>query len=422
MPVLAENKVVTQAEALFSEGHADQAVSLLREHLANNHDDVAANYALAVIEQRSGNTVIAESHFRHALRTNPESGECWYELSLIPGSLNRDDIARMQVVVESPGLGEHNQMLVAYALGIALDKLQEFDRSFEFTSSANEIQRESARYSVADQKGVFARHRENLGKSFAEYCEGYALADDTPILVLGMPRSGTTLVEQILASHPRVHGAGEVEDVRLIVEGVRKLTGKLFPLQIKDIAPPVLAQLARRYVSALQAYSPSATHIIDKLPHNFLRTGLFSALLPQTNVIVCQRDPVDNCLSIHQHYFATEHGYATDLRDLGEYYRLYSDLMDYWQQATPGRILRVQYEELIEAPEREIRRMLEHCGLPFDAKCLSYHENKRIVATPSAAQVRQALYKGSVGRSKPYTHHLRPLLEALEMNDFPGQE
>ena len=231
-----------------------------------------------------------------------------------------------------------------------------------------------------------------------------------------MPRSGSTLVEQILASHPLVYGAGEVEHVRVLVDGVRKLTGKPFPQNISDLAPEVLRELSREYVGRLRTHSATSRHVVDKLPHNFLRIGLFAAVLPNAKIIECRRIPLDNCWSIYQHYFAAEHGYASDLDDLGRYYGLYEDMMAYWQQLFPGHVYRIHYERLVSDLEAQTRALLEFCELSFHEDCVAFHKSGRVVSTPSASQVRQPVYQDALGRSRNYEKYLQPLAAALARN------
>jgi hypothetical protein len=210
-----------------------------------------------------------------------------------------------------------------------------------------------------------------------------------------------------------VHGAGEIEYSRVLAENVRKMTGKPFPCDIARIAPPKLRELTLEYVKQLKRNAGSKQRVVDKLPHNFLRIGLFAALLPNARIILCERDPIDNCMSIYQHHFSNNHGYAADLTELGEYYNLYRDMISIWTKLLPGQILRISYEELVAHPEEQIRALLQYCDLPFDSACLSFHETARFVSSPSAAQVRTPMHSHSIGRARNYEEHLRPLTLAL---------
>jgi len=358
----------------------------------------------------------AADHYRKAITIQPHCGDAHYGLALLPEFVGKDDLSRMEAAFSAPDTSEHERMLVAFALGKVFDGLQQFDKAFEFAHEANRLQRKSLDYSIDEQKKLFSRHRDGLNRGFLEQCRDHAAADNTPILVLGMPRSGSTLVEQILASHPLVYGAGEVEHVRVLVDGVRKLTGKPFPQNISDVAPEVLRELSREYVGRLRTHCATARHVVDKLPHNFLRIGLFAAVLPNAKIIECRRNPLDNCWSIYQHYFAAEHGYASDLDDLGRYYGLYEDMMIYWQQLFPGHVYRIHYERLVTDLEAQTRALLEFCELSFHEDCVAFHKSGRVVSTPSASQVRQPVYQDALGRSRNYEKYLQPLAAALARN------
>jgi hypothetical protein len=239
-----------------------------------------------------------------------------------------------------------------------------------------------------------------LNQGFIDHCKDCRIDNATPILVLGMPRSGTSLVEQILASHPLVYGAGEVEYSRFFADDVRKMTGKPFPQDIGTIAPGKLRELGLQYIQRLRSNAGVAQRVVDKLPHNFLRIGLFAALMPNARIVLCDRDPLDNCMSIYQRDFSASHGYASNLSELGEYYKLYENLMSFWTKLLPGRIYRISYENLVANTEQQIRELLRYCELPFHADCLAFYETERMVVTPSALQVREPMHNKSIGRAQ----------------------
>ena len=232
-----------------------------------------------------------------------------------------------------------------------------------------------------------------------------------------MPRSGTSLVEQILASHSSVFGAGEVYHSSVFDNRVAQTTGRPFPQSISSVPAEVLTQSAQVYVENLRADADQSARITDKLPHNFLRVGLLTAVMPQARIIHCVRDPMDTCLSIFTHFFSSAHGYASNLKELGQYYRLYERLMQDWEVKFPGCMYRISYEDLVADHECEINQLLEYCGLPFEPGCLRFHETRRAVNTPSAVQVRQPLYQSAVSRWKRYETHLQPLHVALTRGD-----
>jgi len=228
-----------------------------------------------------------------------------------------------------------------------------------------------------------------------------------------MPRSGTTLVEQVLASHPAVHGGGELTTLADIVREQAGLRSCTYPRVLADLEAAEVSALGAEYVRRLRALAPGALRVTDKMPGNFRFLGLIRLALPGARIIHCRRNPVDTCLSCYQQNFHEGHAFTNDLTDLGRYYRAYARLMEQWRRIFPGQFLEVDYEGLVTDFERESRRMLEFAGLPWDDACLRFHQTPRSVDTASRWQVRQPLYRRSVERRRNYERHLGPLREAL---------
>jgi len=392
----------------------DASTDAFRRALDLEPDSPRTNTEMGIIYGIRGEPDQAAKHYRQVIADNLLGGDAHYRLAFSQRFKEyTDDVARMEEAFHSPDISDEDRMLVGYALGKVFDDLAQYAKAFDCFRTANEYQRQSLRFSIAEQKDMFDRHRKALGNKFIEHCRNNPVVDDSPILILGMPRSGTSLVEQILASHPSVYGAGEVEYSRLIAEEVQKLSGKPFPENIDNVAPEKLRDLGLAYVDSLKSNAGSAKRVTDKLPHNFLRVGLFAALMPNAKIILCNRDPLDNCVSIYQHRFSDYHGYACILDELGEYYRLYEDLMSFWQSLLPDRIHVVRYEHLVENTEQQVRDLLSYCDLPFHDNCLMFHKTRRLISTPSAPQVREPMYKSAINRAKKYERHLEPLIKAL---------
>lgn len=392
----------------------DRTIDEFDKALALEPDNVEVIVGLGSLHAGAGRLQQAATYYRKAISIDPHCGSANYGLALLRDDTNLpDDISRMELALSSTDISESDKVLTGLALGRCYEDQEQFDKAFAAVSEANRRQRQTISYSLEEQKSMFARHTSALNQSFIDHCNPCCVDDETPILVLGMPRSGTSLVEQVLASHPMVYGAGEVEHSRVLAENVRKMTGKPFPHNIATIAPHKLRELALEYVRKLKSHARSKQRIVDKLPHNFLRIGLFAALLPNARIVLCERDPVDNCVSIYQHHFSNNHGYAADLRELGEYYNLYRDMISTWTKLLPNKIFRVGYEKLVAHPEEQIRALLHYCNLPFHSACLSFHQTARFVSSPSATQVRTPIHSRSIGRAKNYEKHLSPLISAL---------
>jgi len=237
-----------------------------------------------------------------------------------------------------------------------------------------------------------------------------------PIFVLGMPRSGTTLVEQIIASHPMVHGAGELQKLNDVILTFREPNGKTipFPEFVPALDAAALKQIGARYVMSVRKLAPTNERVTDKMPSNYYFVGLIHLALPNSKIIHVVRDPIDTCFSCFRKLFVSGQNHTYDLGELGRYYRRYEVLMAHWRRVLPrDRILHVRYEEVIADLEGQARRIISHCGLPWDDRCLSFHEMIRPVRTASATQVRQPIYKNAIGRWRVYEEQIEPLLSAL---------
>ena len=235
-----------------------------------------------------------------------------------------------------------------------------------------------------------------------------------PIFVLGMPRSGTTLTEQIIASHQQVYGAGELHDILQLVNHPKEGAPEGYPLSLKGIIPADLKMLGEKYVAGLQARKPEARHITDKMPANFNCLGMIHLMLPNAKIVHVKRNPVDTCLSCFTRLFNKSQYQSYDLTEIGRYYRNYSILMDHWRAVLPpGSFYEVQYEDLVADNENQARALIKYCGLEWDDACLESHKTERSIRTASVTQVRQPIYNTSVERWRKYEKHLRPLLDAL---------
>ena len=234
------------------------------------------------------------------------------------------------------------------------------------------------------------------------------------MFVVGMPRSGTTLVEQILSSHPSIHGAGELPDLRRIMFAMPKAaqTATSFPYCMASLDGTVGRDTAGQYLDKLISFAPDALRITDKMPWNVFVLGMIALFYPKARVIHCRRDPMDTCVSCYTQCFAANQPFSWDLADLGDYYRQYDRLTEHWRRVLPVQVFEVQYERLVEAPQEVVRELIDFSGLPWDDACLEFHRSKRPTRT-NPTQVRQPIYKTSIDRWRCYESHLEPLRRAL---------
>ena len=236
-----------------------------------------------------------------------------------------------------------------------------------------------------------------------------------PIFIVGLPRSGSTLVEQILASHPEVEGTAELPDIGLIAgDLVKGAPGLAYPDVLAGLDAGARAALGERYMEQTRVHRRlGRAHFIDKMPNNFHHIGLIQLILPQARIIDARRHPLGSCFSAFKQHFAQGQGFSYDLADLGGYYRDYAELMEHWGAVLPGRVHRVIYEDLVEDTETEVRRLLDHCGLAFDPACLSFYDNDRAVRTVSSEQVRRPIFRDGLDQWRRYEPWLEPLKTAL---------
>lgn len=302
---------------------------------------------------------------------------------------------------------------IAFALGKALEDAGEYDRAFGYLLEGNQLKRRQFRYSLDEWRAFFDELKDIFDADFLQQQAEAGVQDDTPIFIVGMPRSGSSLVEQILASHSAVFGAGELKLLpQLCADGARR-RGRPFPGYFREMSESDWAGLGREYLDALRQRSPDTPRITDKLPENFRFIGAIHCALPRARIVHCRRDPLDNCWSMFKNLFAEGHPYCYDLEELGRFYRYYQDLMQHWHAVLPGSIYDVDYEKLVADPEREIAALLAWCQLPFEQRCVDFHRNERAVATMSAAQVKQPIHRDSVASWTHFRGHLEPLVRQL---------
>ncbi len=402
--------------ALGDMGKLDEAEKYSRRAVENDPENPEAHFNLANILAEQGQLKEAVVSYRRTLNLNPDFAEAYHQLMQTQKqtSLN-DDIRAMDAGFQSNETPDGQRMYLAFGLGKAFEDLKEFDKAFEYMAEANRLKRQSFSFSIDQENEKFDQITRTFDAEFFNTHENSGNPDPTPIFILGMPRSGTSLVEQILASHPSVTGAGELT---VLATAMIKLIGeeKEYPEGISSWRPGEFSKLGSLYLEGLRKHSSDSRFITDKLPHNFLYIGLIKAALPNAKIIHCRRDPIDTCLSIFKNHFVDSHPYAYDLKELGTYHNQYVALMEHWHRVIPGYIYDIQYEELVADSESQIRLLLEACGLSFDKACLSFHETKRDVRTVSASQVRRPIYRDSLQLWKRYENQLSPLIEEL----YPG--
>jgi len=414
------------ADVIFSRGNAlkelkrfDEAVASYNEALALEPNSAAFNNVGNLLKEL-GQLQDAQEAYLDAIRCDSDNVSAYYNLADSKYFTSGDPhLAAMEALAaKTEPLSKTDRMQLDFALGKAYADLNDYRRSFQHLLEGNAAKRAMISY---DEKSVFAwfeRIEAVFTPQLIKAKSGGGDPSPMPIVVLGMPRSGTTLVEQIIASHPMVHGAGELgilNDIILAVHGRHSSTIS-FPELVRLLDPSVSEQIGARYVAALRELGPTSERVTDKTFSNLFFVGLIHLALPNAKIIHVVRDPVDTCVSCFTKLFVGELNYAYDLGELGRYYKRYERLMTHWRRILPpDRILDIRYEEVIADLEGQARRVISHSGLPWDERCISFHTTIRPVGTASATQVRQPIYKSAVGRWRVYEEHLAPLLNALSI-------
>ena len=313
-------------------------------------------------------------------------------------------------------LTDRQRFLLHFAAGRLLDRVGSYDEAFENYRIGNRLF--GADFSCRDLANTVDKHVAVYNKEFMRRAPRASHGSQRPVFIVGMPRSGTTLVEQILSIHPEVYGAGELEDINWMAISLPKTlaSSSSYPDCVPELTVDACDQLAAQYLDRLSALAPDAARLVtDKMPGNYFHLGLVVLLFPEARIIHCTRDPLDICLSCYFQSFiqANNHQYAYNLEHLGCAYRQYQRLMNHWKHVLDVPFMDVSYEELVADQERVTRELLAFCGLPWDERCMRFYESKRNVVTASYDQVRRPLYSSSIGRWRHYEKHLEPLRRAL---------
>jgi tetratricopeptide (TPR) repeat protein len=383
----------------------------LKPDLADTHNNVGT------ILKEEGKLAEAREHFIRAIEIDPRESAYYFNLADAKKFATGDPhLAAMEGLArDSASLSTSAQTRLNFALAKAYDDLGRLGDAFRCMNAGNALKRQRVKYDEALMLEQFGRIRATFDRTLLRK-KARGFRSDVPVFVLGMPRSGTTLIEQILASHPAVHGAGELTDFSRLANEIFDAKGNIrrYPEDMAKRTGKDLIGLGEAYVARLRALSPDAPRVTDKMPANFLYIGLIHLALPQARIIHVRRDPRDTCLSCYSKLFSAPQDFTYDLAELGRYYRQYDRLMTHWRKALPpGRMLEVRYEDVIDDLETWARRIVDHCGLDWDPACIAFHETRRPVRTASASQVRQPIYRTSEGRWRKYGADLEPLIAAL---------
>ena len=359
-----------------------------------------------------GERAACERAYRRAIELEPDLGEAYWSLADLKNyAFSDEEVQRMEAGITRNRGDWAQRAAFCFALGKALEDRGDWSGAFRHYAQGNAVKHSADPF---DSPALTERRRRIAAVCTAEFLASRApsgAAAVKPIFVVGMPRSGSTLIEQILASHSAVQGTMELPQMPAYAKELETKGG--YPDALSAMRPVDFRALGERYLLETQPYRGDAEWFIDKMPNNFLHIGLIHAMLPGAIFIDARRHPLDCCCSLFKQNFARGQTFSYDLEALGAYYRDYLAMMQHWQAVLPGRVLHVQHEALVEDTEAQVRRLLAHCGLPFEEACLRFHETKRAVRTASAEQVRQPINRRGIGVWRRFEAHLEPLKQAL---------
>ena len=404
--------MLSLAEAYKNLDRQQNAIELLLQaNEIEQHSDIFQS--LGVNYQQMGDMANAKECYLKAISLNPDAGKAYRGYAEVYKIKTDEDFA---VVKQGEAHFDNMQDMAhwCFAMGHGFDGTGDYCEAIKYYDQGNSLHRKDYNYSVTEDEQLYKAIRkaytfeeENQAQAIGQQGEGV-------IFVLGMPRSGTTLVETIISSHTSVTGAGELSKLDGFTKKYRR-GAKKFHEQVPKLTEAELADLANDYVAYVQELADGKPYVTDKLPHNFLYIGLIRKLLPKAKIIHCKRHPVANCLSIYKAYFSAKgsHKYAYNQKELAQYHNLYEDLMQHWRNELPGQFYEIKYEDLTANQEQETRKLIEYCGLEWQDACLEFHKSKRKVKTASAYQVRQPMSNKSVALWKKYGEGLQPLIDNL---------
>ena len=404
--------------ALKDGGRFEEAIHAYREAVRLEPGFADAHHGLGMALVELGRLPEAKSAIEQAVLLEPRNASFLRSLGELTQFVRGDPLlAQLEALAtDASSLPLAHQTALHFTLAKAYADLREHEAAFRQLAAGNALQRAQIAYDEPHMLGLMERVETTFSTGLFETRRNVGHPSQLPIFIIGMPRSGTSLVEQILASHPAVFGAGERKLLGKTLDDVCATSGTAgaFPEMVAAMTTAQFDELGARYVAELAKLAPDAKRITDKLPSNFFFAGLIHLALPKARIIHVVRDPVDTCMSCYSKLFADGNPFSYDLAELGRYYRHYAALMAHWHRVLPGgRMLDVNYEDVVADLEGQARRMLAYCGLDWDAACLAFHRTERPVLTASAAQVREPIYDRSIGRRRAYEPHLAPLLDAL---------
>jgi tetratricopeptide (TPR) repeat protein len=416
-PANADYRVLAASIAVGL-GENEKAVTLYSEMLADMPGSPDVNLWLAHALKTIGRAPEAIEAYRAAAAARPDFGDAYWSLAnLKMYRFEDEELARMRTQEASPTTSSIDRHHLCFALGKALEDRGQIAESWTYYERGNALVRGESRYRPEILETNTRKQIEVCTGDFFRRRAGWGAPGPDPIFILGLPRSGSTLLEQILASHSQVEGTQELADVQRIVLDLQgrdpDLDNPRYPAALADLTRDDFLRLGEKYLADTRVYRSGTQFFIDKMPNNFRHVGLIHLMLPNARIIDARREPMSCCFSNLKQLFARGQEFTYSIEDIARYYRTYLELMRHWDEALPGRVLRVFHEDVVDDLESGVRRMLDFCGLEFEPACVEFHHTRRSVRTPSSEQVRQPIFREGLDQWKKYEPWLGPLETAL---------
>jgi len=394
-----------------------RAIESYRKALALQPKFPGASLGLGHVLKTVGEQEEAIAAYRECISLRPDNGESYWSLAnLKTYRLTDDDVAAMEKSLEKPDLTSQSRVNFLYALAKAHEDREDFEGAWDYYRKGNETQRMLEKYDPVQTEVLHDSVIDVFTADFLSETQAEGNPDPSPIFIVGLPRSGSTLIEQILASHSMVEGTSELPYVGRVATSLNRnrADGINYPEAMRELEDIHLRTLGQQYLDlAAMHRTEGKARFVDKMPNNFPAVGFLHLILPNAKIIDARRHPLDACLSCYRQLFAKGQTFTYDLIDIGEYFLEYERMMDHWHAVLPGKVLTLQYEEVVGNFEAQVRRLLEHCELPFEEGCLRFYETERPVRTASSEQVRQPIHSRSIGFWKNYESRLGELQEVL---------
>jgi tetratricopeptide (TPR) repeat protein len=409
---------VTHASAYVGLGQHERAIEIYRDILAETPRAPDIHLSVAHALKTLGKQQDAINSYRTAIDCRPSYGDAYWSLAnLKTYRFPEDDIARMRAQEQSPDIVLEDRFHLCFALGKALEDRGEYAESFQCYERGNALKKEQTRFRIEPLERNTRLQKQVCTREFFEARRGVGHPSEEPIFIVGLPRAGSTLLEQILASHSQVEGTLELPDILRMVADLQgrdpDTANPRYPGVLTGMDADAFRRLGEKYLNDTRIYRTDKPRYIDKMPNNFRHVGLMHLILPNARIIDARREPMACCFSNFKQLFASGQEFTYSMEDIARYYRTYVEIIHHWDEALPGRVLRVQHEDVVEDLEGSVRRLLDFCGLQFEPACLEFYKNERSVRTASSEQVRRPIFKEGLDQWRNFEPWLGPLKDHL---------